>query len=1145
MDWSISPIERQRHGDQFSSIGPVDGYVNGIQAKGFFMQSGLPPKTLAEIWALADMDSDGRMSFQEFSIACKLITNTLKGFEVPRGLPPSLLHPLPMSLPVGGVMPAPAIQQPLAMPRMMPPSHTMLPPNSMMAALPPSAMPPNSMMAALPPSAMPPNSMMPQLHPSMMIPVSMAPVPNMMNMQPIPTSIPVSIPNGPIVPTPTSMSLNMQQQMVPMHDGSGSSTPQQQQIIIEWGIPPPTRVKYATVFNQSDRARTGFLAGVPARNILLRSGLPQNTLAQIWALSDADNDGRLSLEEFILSGYLCDLAQKGEPMPNVLPSNLLPPSQRKNKEVIISGTASNGGGVGTPSSVKSAAEELSSPTSFEDKRRENFNKGHAELERRRQSLIDQQRKEEDERKKKEKEEAEEREKQKRELERQRLAEWEAQRKAELIQHRQREQEKVLFLKAKQDNLKQELEANREKVKNLTTNISDTRSGVTDVKTFIDGMRSSRDSKMGDMNALKVQLKDQNARLISVTQEKAKLEARSKITDAKIAEGRDEELSHFEVKKQEKEKEVNVLREKLAILKNKEEEKKDKYNSVKKILLELEEKLKLIIEVCRKLFSQFDEQRREVRAEKAKRIRELTDPDAAWGVGFEVPTTETVVINTNIVHHLQSPVKNQEYIKYRALYEYEARNDDELGFKVGEFILVHPGQDHEPGWLGGELNGRVGWFPEAYAERVDGALQPIAEEETAGSNSTLSTSTVRVLYDWTAIKRSELSIEKDQTINVTSISNDNWWQGESSEGKKGYFPANFVTTEHLEKRGTTPTEVPEVIGSSPSIDEPQTDAPTSEIRCVALYPYNSEELGDLTFDQGDIIYLVSQAEDWWTGRIGDRTGVFPFNYVEIIQDSTLKNDTSTIVNNTNDVQELPVKETESQEVNVDELPESIAKKTEEISEENKKENVTLDDTTGGVTNEIKAEVVPPSNAGTSSASAVVVEGTGTTKRKNKKKKDESGKSPEIATVVAPYEATSKEQISLQKGQMILIKKKNSTGWWQGEVQGGKGKKRQLGWFPANYVKIVGGLSSSSSDKQFSAANTPASQDDSTPKVESSVTTEKQTFRALFPYIANHEDELAFEADDIITLISKEEEAWWKGECKGQIGVFPSNYVEIVE
>jgi hypothetical protein len=31
-------------------------------------------------------------------------------------------------------------------------------------------------------------------------------------------------------------------------------------------------------------------------------------------------------------------------------------------------------------------------------------------------------------------------------------------------------------------------------------------------------------------------------------------------------------------------------------------------------------------------------------------------------------------------------------------------------------------------------------------------------------------------------------------------------------------------------------------------------------------------------------------------------------------------------------------------------------------------------------------------------------------------------------------------------------------------------------------------------------------------------------------------------DIITLISKDEEAWWRGNLNGSVGVFPSNYVE---
>ena len=44
------------------------------------------------------------------------------------------------------------------------------------------------------------------------------------------------------------------------------------------------------------------------------------------------------------------------------------------------------------------------------------------------------------------------------MERQRLMEWEKQRKEELTAHRQREQDKLLQLKAKQDNMNADLEA---------------------------------------------------------------------------------------------------------------------------------------------------------------------------------------------------------------------------------------------------------------------------------------------------------------------------------------------------------------------------------------------------------------------------------------------------------------------------------------------------------------------------------------------------------------------------------------------------------------------------------------------------------------------------------------------------------------
>ena len=68
---------------------------------------------------------------------------------------------------------------------------------------------------------------------------------------------------------------------------------------------------------------------------------------------------------------------------------------------------------------------------------------------------------------------------------------------------------------------------------MTNDIGETRTGVTDVKTFIDGMRSSRDTKMKEMADLKAKLKDQNARLLQVAQEKAKMEAKNKTRQAQV------------------------------------------------------------------------------------------------------------------------------------------------------------------------------------------------------------------------------------------------------------------------------------------------------------------------------------------------------------------------------------------------------------------------------------------------------------------------------------------------------------------------------------------------------------------------------------------------------------------------------------
>ena len=50
----------------------------------------------------------------------------------------------------------------------------------------------------------------------------------------------------------------------------------------------------------------------------------------------------------------------------------------------------------------------------------------------------------------------------------------------------------------------------------------------------------------------------------------------------------------------------------------------------------------------------------------------------------------------------------------------------MTFKTGDIIVVNPDQGHEPGWLGGELDGKVGWFPEAYVEPASNSVKKPAD-----------------------------------------------------------------------------------------------------------------------------------------------------------------------------------------------------------------------------------------------------------------------------------------------------------------------------------------------------------------------------------------------------------------------------------
>ncbi|KAF1969987.1 DUF500-domain-containing protein [Bimuria novae-zelandiae CBS 107.79] len=56
------------------------------------------------------------------------------------------------------------------------------------------------------------------------------------------------------------------------------------------------------------------------------------------------------------------------------------------------------------------------------------------------------------------------------------------------------------------------------------------------------------------------------------------------------------------------------------------------------------------------------------------------------------------------------------------------------------------------------------------------------------------------------------------------------------------------------------------------------------QAIAKFTFDADQPGDLGFKKGEIITIVKKTEseaDWWTGRIGDREGIFPSNYVECV------------------------------------------------------------------------------------------------------------------------------------------------------------------------------------------------------------------------------------------------------------------------
>ncbi|CDQ96369.1 unnamed protein product [Oncorhynchus mykiss] len=457
------------------------------------------------------MNNDGKMDMHEFSIAMKLIKLKLQGHALPPSLPPSMKQP-PLTLP-------PPPTAPFGM-------HGL----GVMPGLP-----------AVPPLPMPP---MPGLGMSPPLVSSVPP-----SVPPMANGAPMTGFSHQATTLNKSSSFNRPGAKLQGQSFETSSSPVPPQPPIDWAVPSSSRLKYRQLFNSHDKMMSGHLTGPQARTILMQSSLPQTSLASIWNLSDIDQDGKLTAEEFILAMHLIDMAMSGLPLPPILPPDFIPPTFRRVRSgsgVSVTSLLSTDQRVQeeTEEEQESEKQKLEKLT-FEDRKRENFERGNLELEKRRQALLELQRKEqerlaalereEQERKERERleqerrrqqelekqlekqreverqreeerrKEIERREAAKRELERQRQLEWERNRRQELLTQRNREQENIVLLKARKKTLEFELEALNDKKSQLEGKLQDIRFRLSAQRHEIESTNKTREIRIAEITHLQQQL----------------------------------------------------------------------------------------------------------------------------------------------------------------------------------------------------------------------------------------------------------------------------------------------------------------------------------------------------------------------------------------------------------------------------------------------------------------------------------------------------------------------------------------------------------------------------------------------------------------------------------------------------------------
>jgi hypothetical protein len=139
-----------------------------------------------------------------------------------------------------------------------------------------------------------------------------------------------------------------------------------------------------------------------------------------------------------------------------------------------------------------------------------------------------------------------------------------------------------------------------------------------------------------------------------------------------------------------------------------------------------------------------------------------------------------------------------------------------------------------------------------------------------------------------------------------------------------------------------------------------------------------------------------------------------------------------------------------------------------------------------------------------------------KKKSKTIKEPPGK---LAKALFDFEAASDKELSFKKDTVIELTETINADWLRGVIDG------RTGMFPVSYVKVI-------TENEIISLSEPE------PDLNIFA-------KGLYNFEAKSPKELSFHKGDIITLLKKIDDNWYRGELQDNTGLVPVTYLQFFD